>query len=104
MAITRIEEIWINFVREKHIIMVRLPPHRTHRMQPLNIAFTRLFKVFYNQEIDTWISRNVGKILTSQYEVTELMVKAYIRAATMGIELLIGFCAKGIYSCGGIYP
>ena len=85
----------INFARENHIIMVCLPPHSTHKMQPLDIAFMKPFKTFYNQETEKWISRNEGRAVT-QYEISELMGKAYIRAATMS-NALSGFRAAGIY-------
>lgn len=76
--------------------MVCLPPHSTHRLQPLDVAFMKPFKTFYNQEIEKWISCNAGNTIVSQYEVAELMGKAYIRAATMS-NAMSGFRAAGIY-------
>ncbi|KAG8223667.1 hypothetical protein J437_LFUL001775 [Ladona fulva] len=85
----------INFARDNHTIMACLPPHSTHRMQPLDVAFMKPFKTYYNQEIQKWLSCNEGRIVT-QYEVTKLMGKAYVRAATIS-NAISGFRATGIY-------
>jgi hypothetical protein len=42
----------IDMARENHVSLVCLPPHSTHRMQPLDVAFMRLFKTYYTQEMD----------------------------------------------------
>lgn len=84
----------INYARENHISMVCLPPHSTHKMQPLDVAFMKPFKTFYNQEIERWLSANDGRVVT-QYEIAELMGNAFIRAATMN-NAISGFRATGI--------
>lgn len=40
----------INFAREHSIIIVCLPSHSTHKMQPLDVAFMKPFKTYYNKK------------------------------------------------------
>ncbi|KAG8223016.1 hypothetical protein J437_LFUL000724 [Ladona fulva] len=65
------------------------------RTECSHVAFMKPFKTYYNQEIQKWLSCNEGRIVT-QYEVAELMGKAYVRAATIS-NAMSGFRATGIY-------
>lgn len=81
--------------RNSGVLMVQLPGHTTHRLQPLDRSFFKPMEVYYSQASEKWLRSNVGRAVT-QYQVAELLNEAYGRAAT--IETAInGFKAAGIW-------
>jgi len=58
---------------EKGIVIVSLPPHTSHRLQPLNVVFYSPLKAHENQEH----SKNYP------YDVAEIFNKAYSPVATI---------------------
>nr|CAH7753508.1 unnamed protein product [Callosobruchus chinensis] len=86
----------INIGRENFIHIVCLPPHSTHKLQPLDVAFMSPFKTYYAIEIETWLKGNPGMVVTA-YQIGELMGKAYLRAASCEVA------ANGFRACG-IFP
>ena len=42
----------ITLARENHVDIICLPPHSSHKMQPLDKAFMGPLKTFYCQEIE----------------------------------------------------
>lgn len=84
-----------NFCREHFITMVSIPPHTSHRLQPLDVVFYGPLKKAYNRECDVYIkSHNLQKI--TPYEVAGLFNKAYMRVASVekGVS---GFASTGIF-------
>ena len=86
-----------NFCRTNHIHIVSLPPHSSHRLQPLDICFFGPLKNAFNREcefyIKTYSSQNV-KI--TPYELAEIFNRAYIRVATLE-KGVTGFLTAGIH-------
>lgn len=75
----------INKARENNISLVCLPPHSTHKIQPLDVAFMGPFKTYYCQEIEKWLRENPGRTI-SPYQIASLMGKAYLRTASMEVS------------------
>lgn len=71
----------VNVARAHHVVIICLPPHSTHKMQPLDVAFMSPFKTYYAQEISQWLKQHPGRVVTV-YQVAELFGMAYNRAAT----------------------
>jgi len=69
----------IEMARQNGIVMLCLPPHTTHRMQPLDKVFFGPLKVNYNRECDKWMVTNAGRRI-SQYEQASLFSAAYLVA------------------------
>lgn len=86
----------INLGRENHVSILCLPPHCTHRMQPLDVGFMSAFKTYYSNEIRTWI-RNKARPVT-HYQLGELFGNAYTTAATCRTAMN-AFRATGLYPC-----
>lgn len=84
-----------NFCRENGIVVISLPPHTSHRLQPLDVCFFGPLKMAYNQECDRYIkSKQLEKIL--QTDIAELFKNAFNRVATVekGVR---GFEVTGIF-------
>jgi hypothetical protein len=43
----------LEFVKVNGVILLCLPPHCTHRMQPLDVSFFRPLDAYYNPEMTT---------------------------------------------------
>ncbi|KAJ8943344.1 hypothetical protein NQ318_000559 [Aromia moschata] len=85
-----------NFCRERGISIITLPPHTSHRLQPLDVCFYGPLKSAYNIECDNLLrSNNYEKI--RQSDVAELFKKAYNRTATIDK-------AVRAFECTGIHP
>ena len=62
----------IELARNSGVIMLSLPAHTTHRTQPLDVAFFRPLKVYYNQAIEKWLRTNAGRSVTV-FQVASLL-------------------------------
>lgn len=76
----------IDMAKENHVAIVCLPPHSTHKMQPLDVGFMAPFKTYYAQEIETWLRNNPGRTVPNTI-ICSLFGTAYERAATMEISV-----------------
>ncbi|CAH2108878.1 unnamed protein product [Euphydryas editha] len=77
------------------IVLLSLPPHTSHRMQPLDLTYFGPLKTAYNRECDSYMASNVGRRIT-QYEVVELFTKAFNRVSNIE-KAANGFRAAGIW-------
>lgn len=85
----------INKARENNIIMVSLPPHTSHRLQPLDCTVFGSLKHQYAKECDLWHTNNPGSRV-SLYDIVEMFSKAFLHIATME-KAVKGFQTTGIY-------
>ena len=86
----------VEYARDNGINMLTLPPHCTHKMQPLDRTFFKTLKCNYNRAADNWMTSNAAKRITI-YEVAELFCKAYDKSA--GIET-----ARKGFETTGLWP
>lgn len=84
----------IELARANHITMITLPPHTSHRLQPLDITFFGPLKSNYNKEIDKWMLNNPGKRVTD-YDINEIFTPAYLKTVN-GAKAATGFRVSGI--------
>jgi hypothetical protein len=70
----------IDLARENHVLMISLPPHTTHKLQPFDESFMDHLKVYYSEEIRQWIHHNNRAL--SPYDITELFGEAYLKVQT----------------------
>lgn len=83
----------ILYCREKNIIMVGLPPHTSHRLQPLDVSFFGPLKTYYSQACDNFMVTHPGQAITDK-NIGELLSTAYFKAAT------VGNAVNGFKECG----
>ncbi|KAF2889904.1 hypothetical protein ILUMI_16269 [Ignelater luminosus] len=84
----------LNFAKENGIILLTLPPHCSHKLQPLDVAVFRSFKKFYNIACATWTINNPGKPITI-YSIAGLVDDAFPKSITP-LNICNGFKKTGI--------
>ena len=85
----------INLARANHVTILCLPPHCTHRLQPLDVGLMKPLMTYYTQEVEKWLRKYPGHVV-SLYQVAELFGAAYMRAATM-LTAVNAFQKTGLY-------
>lgn len=84
-----------DFCRGNNITMLSIPPHTSHRTQPLDVSFYGPLKSYYRNECNLYMKSHAGEKI-SPYEVASLFRKAFANAASVG-KGEAGFKATGIY-------
>lgn len=84
-----------DFCRTHHIHVVSLPPHSSHRLQPLDVSFYGPLKNAFNKECDNFMKTNFHQNITP-YDIAPIFSKAYLRIATLE-KAVAGFKACGIF-------
>lgn len=85
----------LEYASQNNVIFVSLPPHTTHRMQPLDRCVYGPLKTYFEQAVSVFQRSHVGRII-SQYEVARLFGDAYMRAASAQ-NAISGFKSTGIW-------
>jgi hypothetical protein len=85
----------IDFARQHNITLITLPPHTSHKMQPLDVTFFGPLKTNYNHELNKWMVNNPGKRV-AVYDIGELFASAYLKAACAE-KAVNGYRATGIF-------
>ena len=84
----------INTAKENGIVILTLPPHTSHCLQPLDRAVYGPMKRCYNKACDDWLRSHPGRQI-SIYEIAELTARAHTVAVTPA-NIRSGFHATGI--------
>ena len=84
----------VTLARENCVTLITIPPHTSHRLQPLDLTFFGPLKQAYNREVDKWMLHNPGKRVTD-YELCEIFSPAYLRVANID-KAVNGFKCSGI--------
>jgi hypothetical protein len=87
----------IALARENNVDIICLPPHCSHKMQPLDKAFMGPLTTFYCQEMEKWLHSHPGQVII-MYQTGKLFGNAYKRAA-MDEIVVNGFRATGFFPC-----
>lgn len=85
----------LEFAKQNGIIIICLPPHCTHRMQPLDVSFFAPLKIYFSQDISKWLKAHPGRVVT-QFQIAGLFNEAYGKAATVQ-NACNGFKNTGIW-------
>ncbi|XP_050497814.1 uncharacterized protein LOC126878985 [Diabrotica virgifera virgifera] len=93
---THIKNIEVLELAKKNFVdILVLPPHCTHRLQPLDVSFMYPMSTFYEQAVRVWLRTHPGKVVTI-HDVGPLFGEAYLKAASMATAIS-GFKKTGIW-------
>lgn len=84
----------LQLAKQNSIVLLCLPAHCTHHLQPLDVAFFGPLHKYYNQTVTQWLKENPGRTVTI-YQVSKLFNHAYEKTATLEIATS-AFRATGI--------
>ena len=85
----------IDLARENGVVLLTLPPHTSHRLQPLGRAVYGPFKKAYNEAMDGWIRSHPGRTVT-RYDIPEIIAEAQLQAMSPR-NIKAGFAGIGTY-------
>lgn len=85
----------MDLAKENGVVMLRFPPHTSHKLQPLDRTVFGPYKSFYNDALNGWLLSSAGKPITI-YDVAGLIGKAYNKAFTKE-NIENGFKMSGIF-------
>lgn len=88
----------ILLAKKNHVHMLSLPPHTTHKLQPLDRSVMKPFKNAYNEACTNWM-RKYPKMKISVSDVAGLVRYEYAFTKISRMEL-----AQSAFACTGIYP
>lgn len=86
----------IDYYRENNIIALTLPPHSSHKLQPLDRGFHVALKRFYSNECEKWLRNNPGRTITV-FQMCKIFTPSFLKAATPA-------CAAESFKTTGIWP
>ena len=86
----------LDFTVENDIILLCLPSHTTHWLQPLDRSFFKPLKTYWEQACSQWLRNNPRRKI-SRLQFPLLLNSAWSKSAT------IQNCVSGFQACG-IYP
>jgi len=85
----------LQLARDSGVIMVSLPPHTTHKLQPLDVAFFGPLGRYYDDAMRKWMREHVGRPVTV-WQVAELLGQSYGKAASVE-NAVSGFRKTGLW-------
>ena len=80
---------------EEEIVVFCLPPHTTHRTQPLDNGCFGPLKIAWREECQRYCSNNPGRVVT-RLQLCQLFNRAWNKAVTME-NMVSGFRYCGVY-------
>ena len=87
--------LFIEMARANFVTVICLPPHCSHRMQPLGVSFVKPLMTYYTQAVECWLRSHPGRVV-STFQIAELFGIGYVRAATVRTAVN-GFRKTGIW-------
>lgn len=84
----------LDVAKEAGVTMLTLPPHTSHKLQPLDLTVFAPFKSYYNTAVDSWLLQHPGITFTI-YNIADCVRESYIKAMTPS-NIIAGFRKAGI--------
>ena len=84
----------IEQARNNNVVLLCLPSHTSHRLQPLDVSFFRSLKSKFDEEVRLWLRNHAGRRLCED-QISELFCHAYQKVASIK-NAVSGFRKSGI--------
>ncbi|XP_049796624.1 uncharacterized protein LOC126213079 [Schistocerca nitens] len=85
----------LHFAKENGITLLTIPPHTSHKIQPLDRSVYGPLKAYYNSAAGDWMTAHPGKTI-SIYDISEIFGRAFPKAFTPS-NVISGFRVSGIW-------
>ena len=85
----------VELARESGVDLLTLPPHCTHKLQPLDVSWFKPLKAAYSASADSWMRTNPGRRI-SEFEISAIFSTAYLKCASAE-KIVSGFRVSGIW-------
>ena len=86
---------FVNKAAEEEVVVFCLPPHSTHKTQPLDKGVFGPLKLAWREECHSYLTKNPGKVV-SRYQFSSLFSRAWFKAMTPH-NIISGFSTTGVY-------
>ena len=86
---------FVNKAAEEEVVVFCLPPHSTHKTQPLDKGVFGPLKLAWREVCHLYLTTNPGKVVT-RYQFSYLFLKAWFQAMTPR-NIISGFSMTGVY-------
>ena len=94
-ASSHLNPLTIQKAAQKEVVLFCLPPHSTHKTQPLDKGCFGPLKTSWREECHFYLAAHPGKVVT-QYQFSELFKNSWIKSMTMR-NIISGFRVTGTY-------
>jgi DDE superfamily endonuclease len=88
---------FIDYADMNRIVLAVLPPHSTHRLQPLDVGLFSPLATFYSQQIDQLLTQSQGLVRLTKRDFWSLFYEAWKQAFTVKN-------VRSAWEKTGIYP
>lgn len=85
----------LNIAKDNGVTLLTIPPHTSHKLQPLDVSVFGPLQKYYNAALDSWMMRNPG-VPMSIYSVAEIFGISFEKAMTP-VNIKSGFLKTGIF-------
>ncbi|KAG8229090.1 hypothetical protein J437_LFUL010773 [Ladona fulva] len=85
----------LEMARENGVVLLCLPPHTSHKLQPLDVTFFKPLSLYYGEEVRKWLRSHPEKVVTL-FQISTIFGEPFLYAATMPTTIN-GFRKTGIW-------
>ena len=85
----------IDFAKNNGVVLLTIPPHTSHKLQPLDVTCFGPFKRAFSVAMDDWMRTNPGRTVTI-YDLPKMVTTAHTMAFTQA-NIQSGFRNTGIF-------
>jgi hypothetical protein len=91
---------FVNWADENNIILLILPPHTTHQLQPLDVGMFQPLSTNYSTELDKLMNDSAGHVSMSKSFFWLMFKRAWDKSFTEK-NIQSAFCKSGIWPIDG---
>lgn len=84
----------IEKARKNSVTMLCLPPHTTHRLQPLDLSFMYPLNHYHDVALEKWLTNHPGRAVTV-FQISKIFNESYMKACSP-MNAVAGFKKAGI--------